>query len=347
MQPGPTYMPNPDNPDGADAERTCAPAKPKKRRWRWLQRALIAGTILIVGAELYCRFYLDLGDPPLLITDPEIEYLYRPSTHYHRFGNKIWFNSYSMRSDEFPAKKTDATEFRVMVLGDSLVNGGALTDQSNLVTEVLRRKLAERMGRPVVVGNISAASWGPPNVLAYVKRFGLFDADAVVVVLGSDDYCDVPTFAPLGWAAPTQRPWLALQDAIMRYVPAYLSPITDYLNPPVVVAPTDAQIEQSLQALRDLLDLIQAKKIPVAGALHQERNEIISKTPKAGYHALRRLLENRNVPIIDFAPLMRETLYSERETYRDAIHPNELGQTIMADAMMEWIMKLNQDKHRQ
>jgi len=45
-----------------------------------------------------------------------------------------------------------------------------------------------RLGRPVVVGNASAKSWGPPNELAYLQHFGTLDADVVILELSSHDY---------------------------------------------------------------------------------------------------------------------------------------------------------------
>ena len=59
-----------------------------------------------------------------------------------------------MRSAEFPKHKQDPRKLRILVLGDSIINGGTLTDQDDLATELLRRDLIERLGRPVVVGNI-------------------------------------------------------------------------------------------------------------------------------------------------------------------------------------------------
>ena len=67
-----------------------------------------------------------------------------------------------------------------------------------MATTRLENKLAESLDRPVLVANIAAGSWGPPNILAYLRRFSFFDADVVVIVLNSPDYADAPTFEPLG-----------------------------------------------------------------------------------------------------------------------------------------------------
>ena len=106
--------------------------------------------VLLVLAELYARFGLGLGDPPLWQADPEIEYLPLPSKRYRRFGKEISYNAYSMRSREFGRDKTDPAERRVLVLGDSIVHGGVFVDQKQLTTMLLEKTIiAARATRPL------------------------------------------------------------------------------------------------------------------------------------------------------------------------------------------------------
>ena len=109
--------------------------------------------VLLALAEMIARFGLGLGNPPLWQADSEIEYLAQPSKNYKRFGNRISYNSHSMRSDEFPKQKSDPNEFRLLVIGDSIVNGGVKVDQDALATSILQRNLQDIFKRPVVVGN--------------------------------------------------------------------------------------------------------------------------------------------------------------------------------------------------
>src|SRR6266702_2037741 len=129
------------------------------RLLRWL---LITALALLVGGELFARYYLGLGDPPLSQTHPTIEYLFKPNQKVHPFGNLFRTNRYGMLSDDFPPQKSTA---------------GELPDQSHLATTYLQQVLAKELRRPVIIGNISAGSWGPPNELAYMHQFGLLDAD--------------------------------------------------------------------------------------------------------------------------------------------------------------------------
>src|SRR5690348_1694786 len=92
---------------------------------------LVAACIL--GAEIFARYGLGLGNPPLVMIDSKMEYVFRPGS-YRRFNNYISYNSWSMRASEVPPEKS-CDDFRVLVLGDSVVNGGALTDQNDLASE--------------------------------------------------------------------------------------------------------------------------------------------------------------------------------------------------------------------
>ena len=68
---------------------------------------LLALLVMVAAAEAYARLVLGLGDPPLWMADPEIEYLPVPSRSYFRRGKRIIFNKYSMRCREFPATRED------------------------------------------------------------------------------------------------------------------------------------------------------------------------------------------------------------------------------------------------
>jgi hypothetical protein len=130
----------------------------------------VAIVVVSFGGELIARFVLGLGDPPLSVDHPTIEYLFAPSAEHRRFGNEFRTNRYHARSDEFPQTRV-SNEVRVLVLGDSVPNGGNLTDQSELATELLKDKLAEALNLEVFVGNASAGSWSPRLWAITVKRF--------------------------------------------------------------------------------------------------------------------------------------------------------------------------------
>jgi hypothetical protein len=114
-------------------------------------------------------------------------------------------------------------EVRILVLGDSVPNGGNLTDQRELATELIKKDLEASLRVPVVIGNISAGTWSPPNLLAYLEAYGTFDAEVAIVLLNKGDLHDFPTFSPLNPNThPVERPATALGELFNRYVFARL-----------------------------------------------------------------------------------------------------------------------------
>lgn len=300
--------------------------------------ALVSLVLLVVGLELFARFVLGLGDPPLLMPDERIEYLARPSRSYKRFGNRIAYNRWSMRCDDFPQRKTTPDELRILVMGDSVVNGGARVDQSQVCTALLQRALHQRTRRPVVIANISCGSWGPPNLLAYVERFGLFDADIAIIVLSSHDAADVPTFAPFGADAPVRRPALALQEVAQRIGPR----IVNVLGRASRAAaepdePNPAHVAWSLAALRDLIGRCRAAGTGVIVCQHRERGEL--DNPHSGFHAIAQVAGELKVPRMDFGPAFARAIQAGQQPYLDHIHPSATGHGIMADEMMQAILQ--------
>jgi hypothetical protein len=285
---------------------------------------------LLLAAECYCRFQLGLGDPPLSIADAQIEYLFAPNQHLRRFGNRVEYNEWSMRADDFPVQKSRSNELRVMVFGDSVINGGSLIDQDDLATSILQRRLRAVLGRPVVVGNISAGSWGPPNMLAYARRFGLFQADVVVIVVSSHDYADAPTFEPVVGVNPdfpSHRPWCATWEAITRYLPRYSPAIAG--TPPAVPPPAQKDIDESLGALGDLIRLAQRDGAKVVLAQHLDLAELPPGHLEQGHDAIAKAARDAGVEPFDI-----EGQGTSSALYRDHIHPNQAGQALIAARLL-------------
>ena len=121
--------------------------------------------------------------------DNAIEYIPAPNQHSVRFGNKIAYNEYSMRS--LPIDADD----RCIVLGfgDSVLNGGTLTDQDSIATTIVEKQL-QRTNESIRFLNISAGSWGPDNCAAYLNKFGSFNAKMIILFVSSHDAYDNMTF---------------------------------------------------------------------------------------------------------------------------------------------------------
>ncbi|MGB7160685.1 MAG: GDSL-type esterase/lipase family protein [Tepidisphaeraceae bacterium] len=290
---------------------------------RWTRWIIVSLVIAFLVAEVVLRLAFGLGNPPRMRSDSKIEYLYTPSQDLVRFGNRIRYNGFGMRGEDFPRRRSDAAELRVIAIGDSVLNGGAQTDQEDIATEILRRELPRELNRPVSVGNISAGSWGPPNALAFVEAFGLFDADVVILVWSSHDYADVPTSQPI-----ERRPLLATEEALTRYLPRFLPAGPTTATP----TPSPQDIDTSLSALAKLVALSRVAGAHVIVAQHMEKGEL-SSAPDRGHDHIRRTVEEAGATVIQLGPDFATSLKAGRDPYRDSIHPNEVGQRLLADAL--------------
>lgn len=300
-------------------------------RRTWIRISLLLAAVLLVIAEGAARTVLGLGDPPLFMRDPKIEYMNVPGT-YHRFGRTIHVNKWSQRSGEIEPTKADPNEYRVLVVGDSVVNGGAWLDDAQVATTLLEQKLAKELGRPTRVLNISAGSWGPPNQLAYLEKFGFFDADAMIVVWSSHDAWDIPSFGPFGVDQPDRRPLFALQELVSRYVlPRFVG--TASPKPPTV---PEADLAAGVSAAAKLLELAHAKGIPTAVMLHETRKEIDGKPedgePLArGKAMLRDVAVKAGAQVTEDRDVLASALARGQDVMRDDIHPSAGGQSLIAD----------------
>src|SRR5690606_4773773 len=126
---------------------------------RILKKLLITLLLVVTGTELVLRYAFGFCNAPLYVAHPQYEYMYAPKQEVIRFGNRIVTNSLSMRSKEL----SPADSIVVLLIGDSVVNGGSLTDQDSLASTLLENSLSTALQQSVRVLNISAGSWGPDN----------------------------------------------------------------------------------------------------------------------------------------------------------------------------------------
>ncbi len=290
----------------------------------------------IISGEVFSKYYLGLGTPPLIIRHPKIEYMYKPNQDVFRFGNRFVVNQYGMRTMQFERNKGHG-EFRVMVFGDSVINGGALTDHKDLATTTLKESVNNKN---VVVGNISAGSWGPGNWLAYAEEYGFFGADVIILVISSHDYSDNPTFQPLNENThPTEKPVSALVEGIVRYLPRYIHLSVGKQNEieadKFSVEVSIKEVERGIGDLRKFLQLAKSSSEKVLVFQNWEKSEIVSGVANTGNKRINIICNQLEVPCISLYPYFKNSIESGDDPYRDNIHPNQIGQKIISNAMFE------------
>jgi hypothetical protein len=318
-----------------------SPAAEKRKAFRFSVVVACILIFILIAAELFCRFVIGLGDPPLYKADRTMEYLLQPSKTYFRFHDRFAVNRYSMRADDFPPQKSSPAELRVLVIGDSIIYGGVRIDQEDIDTEILKRDLERQLGRPLVVGNASAKSWGPPNELAYLERFGTLDSDIVVLELSSHDYADSPTFFPVvGIAAeyPGTKPRSALADLFKTYI---LPRFFGYGSTPEGIdktlgnnTPSEADIAMCRDAERAFFRLARRQHARVALVQHLTLPELTGGY-EIGYTANQKVAQEESVPYADDADELRAQLKSGHNPFYsgDPLHLNGVGQPALAHAL--------------
>jgi hypothetical protein len=184
----------------------------------------------------------------------------------------------------------------------------------------------------VVVGNISAGSWGPPNELAYLKKFGLFDADVLVIVLSSGDYGDAPTFEPavgILAGAPDHKPVLALWEGFQRYL---LPKFKREPAPADVPAATPAAIEWCTRALKEMIELGRGRGAKVIVAQHLEREESMA-APYPGHAVIAAVARGAGVEPLELGPAFETARARGEQPYHDNIHITASGHRIIAEEL--------------
>jgi lysophospholipase L1-like esterase len=182
----------------------------------------------------------------------------------------------------------------------------------------------------VYSGRRRAGSWGPPNMLAYAKRFGFFGADVVAIVLSSHDAKDVPTFAPLGPDFPTERPLSAILELATRYGRRFIGNGT---AAPVTAMPSgDPAV--ALGAMCDLIAAARRAAAAVVVVQHQTPSEL-ADGPLAEHAATRERAVACGADVIDLGPAFAAAQREGRQVYRDDIHPTVAGQQVIAASLRD------------
>lgn len=304
----------------------------------WIPGSVVG---VLITTEVTLRL-VGLGNPVLVQADSNTGYRFQPNQKIFRFGKNIEYNQYSQRSEPITQKKTPG-KLRILMTGDSVLNGGNPTDQSQTITEFFEAKLSAS-GHPVEVLNASAGSWGIGNALGYLREFGTFNADAVILQIGTHDLTQPTSTSDVVGrhpSYPNHPPLLAIQEAWTRYAWPNLALKLGLSFAPADLPPTssnpDGQFKQNMESLKQIVTLVRAQKIPVFVLFTPNFDDVVPtpKQPKYKSEFLR-MLKSLQVPIIDthaaWSTLPPKTL----ETYfRDWVHLAVPGNQAIAQKLFD------------
>jgi len=308
-----------------------------------MKLVLLIGGILIVGLiflEVFLRLAFGFGDPLLYVSDRQIGYLLAPNQNVRRFGNRIQINEYSMRSGAIAATRPDST-LRVLMIGDSIVNGGWWTDQKDTLSETLATYLTA--SKPSVeVLNASANSWSPRNELAYLQRFGLFQCQILVLVINTDDlFATAPTSLSVGHDRnyPDRKPPSALAEVISRYL-LPTPPMSDALK--AVQTKGGDRVGIVLDAIRQIDHLTRQNKarfLLVMTPLLRELEQAPRDYELVARQRLSAFAQIESIQYIDFLTVFNAEIKTPKDVYHDHIHLNPIGNKWVSESIGKTIQE--------
>lgn len=299
---------------------------------------------LFVIIEVGLRSLFGFGNPLIYVGDDKIGYLLAPNQRTRRFGNRIEINQYSMRGS--PINKTPAPSgLRVLLLGDSIANGGWWTDQTNTISSLMMRSLALSTNsnyQEVEVLNASANSWGPRNELAYLQKFSNFNAQVVVLLINTDDlFATPPTSLPVGRDRnyPDSKPPLALVEVWQRYI-VKQKPIPEIK---AVYNEAGDRVGINLEAIGKIQALNRQTNSQFILVMTPLLREIGEPGPRDYEIKARQRLNDftkaEQINYIDFLPIFNSTT-NPQGLYHDHIHLNLQGNKFVSEVMERSLLEI-------
>ncbi len=316
---------------------------------------IVAGVIgLFVATEIGLRLMFGFGNPLTYIGDEKIGYLLTPSQRTRRFGSRIEINQYSMRGKNIE-KTPLPSSLRILLIGDSIANGGWWTDQENTISSLMMRSLNQNVSRNITqveVLNASANSWGPRNELAYLQKFGSFGAKVIVLLINTDDlFSTAPTSLQVGRDRnyPDKKPLLALTEILNRYIlkPKPIAGLKEVQNE------TGDRVSVNLAAINKIQEFARGSNAQFLLAMTPLLREIgVDKGsgeemvgPRDYEIKARQRLEEftktKGITYIDFLPIFNFS-QEPKTLYHDHIHFNLQGNQLISEVIEKKLWELLQ-----
>lgn len=280
-----------------------------------LKVSIIIFVVCALLVEITLRYY-GFCSAPLYFESNEFEYLTLPNQIGRRFGNDFFINAFSQRSDN-PIKKRK----KILGIGDSVINGGVLTDQEDLATSIISQQTSSQ------VLNISAGSWGPDNCAAYLKQYGTFESKQMVLVCSSHDSHDNMDFDQVVGkhsSYPDKQFKIAWVELICRYIGPRMFGERFQGNENVIKNGVNFNT-----GFDSLLEISRKNKIAFSIYLHPELSELMTRKYTLQGEEIIKWAKNNNVQIIHG---INESFSSK--DYRDNIHLNKYGQKKLANILI-------------
>lgn len=298
--------------------------------------------VLLLILEVILRSRYGLGDPLLYKADEKVGYLIAPNQNVIRNGNAIRINHYSMRSDEISDRKIPG-ERRFLFIGDSVTNGGWWNPQNSIISERFKQHLQESQLEDVstiTVLNASANSWSPRNELEYLRQFGLFDADMLILIINTDDlFGTAPNSLVVGREKNylDRKPIGAIGELIERYRLSKLPPLSELQRIHNEEGDRVGKILEAIQAIHELSLRNNAQFLLLMTPLLRE---VDGKSRNYELVARDRLYELTKKEGINYIDLLEpfKAKGNAKQLYHDNIHLNEMGNEEVSQIILKALL---------
>jgi hypothetical protein len=303
---------------------------------------VIVGSLLIIEGSL--RLFFGLGQRPIYIADADIGYLLAPNQTIRRLGKSTIINQYSMRSRQIEVSPP-ANTMRLFLLGDSIANGAWWTDQTETISALMTQQIEKISSQTVEVLNASANSWGPRNQLAYLKRFGSFNSQVIILLMNTDDFFSTnPTALGVGKDPnyPNKQPSSAIGEILEKFFNRP-QPIPGMAE---VLGEKGDRVGFNLDAIEKMKAIATQNKSQFIIVLTPLKREVETEPKDYEKRARQRLQDwvtANNVPFIDFLPIFEKQENTD-DLYRDHIHLSPLGNQLVSQKISELIINSLQKK---
>ncbi|WP_373518651.1 hypothetical protein [Pricia sp.] len=278
------------------------------------------GLLFLIVTELALRFFFGFCDTVLMQESSQYEYIPQPDQSRHRFGRNIAYNSLSMRSEEL-----DSSAVKILCFGDSVINGGVLTDQDSLATTILETKVSYLYDKKIQFLNISAGSWGPDNCFAYLQEHGNFGAQLMLLFVSSHDAYDNMNFEKVidvHRSFPSHQYSFAVYELWDRYLlPRLVKSQNDSASTDELGINKKKKEDLFNPGFKKFIAYSKQQNIPLMVYLHAENTELQEGRYNEQGQEIIALLKSNNIPYLT-------DLNSDLDAsdFRDQIHLNEKGQ---------------------
>ncbi len=312
--------------------------RPRGVAWRkfrvWVVAAVVIGGVLLEVAGRMVGL-----EQPVIYEKTVYGYRVVPNQDLRRFGNRSSYNEQGLRSEPMRLSVAPGT-LRVLCLGDSVTNGGAITDQAATIPYQLQASLRARFDS-VEVLNASAPGWAIANELGWLRENGIFHSRFVVLIISTHDlFQEMAPSSIVGShpSFPDKRPLLALQDAMQHYVLPQVFHVGESHDPGVADpgvadgAASDAQAALNRDEVLTIDKIVrqQGSRLLVLFLTQASDSDLDTRTLGAKRRLFAALAAQR-VPALTLDAEIKR--YGRNALYRDDVHPNPAGNRVIAAAI--------------